>query len=208
MGTNSTMKEHWDTVYRDKQPHEVSWWQDHPHTSLDFIHSFNTPKTAQIIDIGGGDSRVVDCLLDEGFDNITVLDISERAIERAKLRLGGRSQRITWVVGDIVDYRPATMFDVWHDRATFHFLTSKPLVERYASIAERSIKHGGYLVLGTFSSTGPKMCSGLPVQRYEEASLTSELRNGFDKVKCIREDHVTPFNTKQNFLFCSFRRHP
>ncbi len=201
------MKEHWERVYRDKQPHEVSWWQDIPKTSLDFIHSLNTPKAAQIIDVGGGDSKLVDCLLDEGFENITVLDISERAIERAKHRLGNKSHRIHWVISDINELQGENVYDVWHDRATFHFLTDQISIEQYTSIAQRSVKPGGHLILGTFSSSAPKTCSGLPVRRYDERLLTSELHKGFDRIRCITEDHTTPFNTKQNFLFCSFRRH-
>lgn len=204
---NVLAKEHWEKVYREKQPHEVSWWQENPKTSLDFIHSFNTPKSAQIIDVGGGDSKLVDALLDEGFENITVLDISERAIERAKLRLGRKVERVHWVVSDVNEFQPERTFDVWHDRAAFHFLTDPISVERYISVTERAIKHGGYLILGTFSSSGPKTCSGLPVHQYDEGSLTSGLQNGFEKIKCINEDHITPFNTKQNFLYCSFRRH-
>jgi 2-polyprenyl-3-methyl-5-hydroxy-6-metoxy-1,4-benzoquinol methylase len=207
MNMNPTMKEHWEKVYRDKRHSEVSWWQDNPKTSLDFIHSFNITKAAQIIDIGGGDSRLVDCLLDEGFGDITVLDISEAAIERAKFRLGDRAQQIHWVVSDVNDFQSEKMFDVWHDRATFHFLTAQTPIEQYTSIAQQSVKLGGYLILGTFSSSGPRTCSGLPVHQYDARSLTSELRNGFDKIKCITEDHITPFKTKQNFLFCSFQRH-
>ena len=202
------MKEHWEKIYRDKLPHEVSWWQDTPKTSLHFIHSFNIPKKAEIIDIGGGDSTLVDCLLDEGFENVTVLDISERAIERAKLRLGNKAQRVHWVVSDVTDFQTGNTFDVWHDRATFHFLTDQTLIEQYTSIARRSVRQGGYLILGTFSTNGPTRCSGLPVHQYDERSLLSELQKGFDKVTCLTEDHVTPSNTKQNFLFCSFRRHP
>ena len=207
MSPRSQMKEHWEKVYREKQPHEVSWWQDSRKTSLAFIHSLNPLKTAQIIDVGGGDSRLVDCLVDEGFVNITVLDISERAIERAKLRLGDKAQRVQWVVSDVNDFQCQKPYDVWHDRATFHFLTDEASINTYVSVARRSIKPGGYLILGTFSDHGPAKCSGLTVHQYNESTLTSELSDGFDRVGCITEDHITPFKTKQNFLFCSFRRH-
>ncbi len=203
---STATKEHWEKIYREKRPHEVSWWQDNPKTSLEFIHSLNLPRAAQIIDIGGGDSKFVDCLLDEGFENITVLDISEQAIARAKARLGNSAQRVRWVASDVIEYTSDTVFDMWHDRATFHFLKGEGQIGKYISIALRSVKPGGYLILGTFSTLGPKTCSGLPVHQYDEQSLSAVLEKGFVKIRCITEDHTTPFNTKQNFLFCSFRR--
>ncbi len=204
---STTTKEHWEKIYREKRPDEVSWWQDNPKTSLEFIHSFKLPRAAQIIDIGGGDSKFVDCLLAEGFENITVLDISEGAIERAKARLGNSAQRIRWVVGDVIEFTSDKVFDVWHDRATFHFLTAEAAIDRYVSTVRGSVKPGGYLIIGTFSSMGPKTCSGLPVHQYDELSLNALLQSGFEKIQCFTEDHVTPFGTKQNFLYCSFRRH-
>ena len=122
-------QKHWDTVYQTKQPNEVSWTQEIPTTSLDFIHAFNLPKSAKIIDIGGGDSRLVDCLLQEGFEDITVLDISAAALEKAKKRLGKNASKVNWVVSDIADFKPVTAYDVWHDRATFHFLTTHKQVK-------------------------------------------------------------------------------
>lgn len=199
-------KEHWEKIYREKRPNEVSWWQDNPRTSLEFIRSLNLPRTAQIIDIGGGDSRFVDSLLDEGFENITVLDISEQAIARAKARLAERAQRVRWVVSDVNDFRPDRTYDIWHDRATFHFLTEEIRIGQYVSIVQQSVNPGGYLIIGTFSNDGPEKCSGLPVHQYDEQSLSSALQDGFERMRCITEDHTTPFNTKQNFLFCSFRR--
>lgn len=196
---------YWNDIYSVKQSHEVSWTQEVPKTSLDFIHSFGLPKTAKVIDIGGGDSKLVDFLLDEGFENITVLDISEKALERAKQRLGDKAGKVNWVVSDITDFQPDTTFDVWHDRATFHFLTSKEQVAKYMDTARKAVT--GYLTIGTFSENGPKKCSGLDTKQYNEETLTAELQNGFDKIRCITEDHVTPFNTTQNFLFCSFKRH-
>ncbi len=196
-------KEHWETVYSTKQPHEVSWTQKVPKTSLDFIHSFNVPKTAKIIDIGGGDSKLVDFLLAEGYENITVLDISEQALERVKQRLGEKSKQVKWVASDITEFHPDTTYDVWHDRATFHFLTTPDQIKQYLTIARKAVKN--YLAIGTFSYNGPKKCSGLDIKQYDEVHLQSELSNGFEKIRCITEDHVTPFNTTQNFLFCSFK---
>jgi len=200
-----TSKNHWEKVYETKNPDQVSWTQDIPKTSLDFIHSFGLTKTAKIIDIGGGDSKLVDYLLDEGYENITVLDISVKALDKAKHRLGNKAQKINWVVSDITDYQPDTTFDVWHDRATFHFLITSDQIEKYMDTARNSVS--GYLTIGTFSDKGPTKCSGLYIKQYNEEALTNELKKGFDKIHCVTEDHTTPFNTTQNFLFCSFRRH-
>ncbi len=197
-------KNHWETVYETKNPDQVSWTQEIPKTSLDFIHSFEVDKTARIIDIGGGDSKLVDYLLDNGFENITVLDISANALEKAKKRLGDKAENVKWVVSDITEFEPNTTFDIWHDRATFHFLTTKEQVSKYLDIARRNVR--GYMTIGTFSKNGPTKCSGLDIKQYDEETLTAELKNGFDKLKCITEDHTTPFNTTQNFLFCSFKR--
>lgn len=202
---NSNAKKHWETVYETKNPDQVSWTQAVPKTSLDFIHSFGLPKTAKIIDIGGGDSKLADHLLDEGFENITVLDISATALEKAKNRLGEKAKKINWVVSDITEFKPQNKFDVWHDRATFHFLTSADQVAKYMDTARRAVT--GFMTIGTFSTTGPSKCSGLEIKQYSEETLTEELKNGFDKIKCVTEDHLTPFNSKQNFLFCSFKKH-
>jgi SAM-dependent methyltransferase len=202
---DKTTQNHWDTVYKTKNPDQVSWTQEVPKTSLDFIHSFGLTKTAKIIDVGGGDSKLVDYLLEEGFENITVLDISAKALEKAKQRLGDTAEKINWVVSDITEFQPDTVFDVWHDRATFHFLTTSEQVTKYLDTVRNSVS--GFLTIGTFSDNGPEKCSGLQIKQYSEEKLTAELQNGFDKLRCITEDHTTPFNTKQNFLYCSFKRH-
>jgi 2-polyprenyl-3-methyl-5-hydroxy-6-metoxy-1,4-benzoquinol methylase len=197
-------KAHWENVYASKQPNEVSWTQEVPETSLTFIHSFPLAKDARIIDIGGGDRKLVDFLLAEGYQNITVLDISENAIARAKKRLGEKSNLVKWIVSDITEFTPAETYDVWHDRATFHFLTTPEQITKYLATARKAVR--GYVTIGTFSENGPKKCSGLDIKQYSETQLQEELSNGFQKIKCIKEDHVTPFNTTQNFLFCSFKR--
>jgi cyclopropane fatty-acyl-phospholipid synthase-like methyltransferase len=197
-------RKHWEKVYEIKGPNQVSWTQDVPKTSLDFIHSFGLAKTADIIDIGGGDSKLVDFLLDEGYENITVLDISEKALQKAKNRLGSKAEKVKWIVCDITEFKPTATYDAWHDRATFHFLTTHEQVSKYVSIARACVK--GFMMIGTFSISGPEKCSGLQVKQYDERSLTAELENGFEQLKCITEDHITPFNTVQNFLFCSFKR--
>ncbi|NNV54114.1 class I SAM-dependent methyltransferase [Limnovirga soli] len=201
---DNTLQHHWDTVYKTKNPDQVSWTQEMPKTSLDFIHSFGITKTAKIIDIGGGDSNLVDYLLNEGFENITVLDISSQALEKAKKRLGSQADKINWIVSDITEFKPTTTFDIWHDRATFHFLTTAEQVAKYLERARNAVS--GFLTIGTFSNNGPEKCSGLPITQYSEENLTTALQNGFQKIRCITEDHITPFATTQNFLFCSFKR--
>jgi 2-polyprenyl-3-methyl-5-hydroxy-6-metoxy-1,4-benzoquinol methylase len=201
---NTESKKHWETVYETKNPEEVSWTQETPKTSLDFIYSFNLPKSAKIIDIGGGDSKLVDHLIEEGFENITVLDISAAALLKAKQRLGEKGKKVNWIVSDITQFEPNTSFDVWHDRATFHFLTTPKQISKYIEIAQKSVN--GYLIIGTFSENGPKKCSGLDIKQYNEEALTKELKNSFKKISCVTEDHKTPFNTTQNFLFCSFKK--
>lgn len=147
-------KNHWDTVYKTKEPNQVSWTQEVPQISLEFIHSFGLTKTAKIIDIGGGDSKLVDYLLDEGFENITVLDISAQALEKAKKRLGNKADKINWIVSDVTEFQPEARFDVWHDRATFHFLTTSEQVAKYLDTARNSVS--GFLTIGTFSDNGPE----------------------------------------------------
>ncbi len=202
---DKTTQNHWDTVYQTKNPDQVSWTQEVPKTSLDFIHSFGLTKSAKIIDVGGGDSKLVDYLLDEGFENITVLDISAQALDKTKKRLGDKAAKVNWVVSDITEFQPDTVFDVWHDRATFHFLTTSDEIEKYLETARNSVL--GFLTIGTFSDKGTEKCSGLRIKQYNEEKLTAILQNGFDKIHCTTEDHVTPFDTTQNFLFCSFKRH-
>ena len=201
---NQQNKNHWEKIYQTKRSDQVSWTQDIPQTSLDFINSFGLAKSSNIIDIGGGESKLVDYLLEEGFENISVLDISEKALEKAQDRLREKASKVNWIVCDILEFEPTTSFDVWHDRATFHFLTTPRQVEKYLLTARNSVN--GYLTIGTFSENGPNKCSGLEIKQYSEEKLTAELNKGFDKIRCITEDHTTPFNTTQNFLFCSFKK--
>ena len=199
-------RSHWDKVYSNRVENEVSWFQPYPKTSIEFVEQFDLPIDANIIDIGGGDSYFVDALLDKGYTNIYVLDISENAIKRAKERLGERASKVHWIISDIADFKPMLQFDLWHDRAAFHFLTTEDKIYKYVSIAKDSIKRNGYLVLGTFSELGPQRCSGLDIKQYSEASMSARFEIAFNRIKCIREDHITPVKTVQNFLFCSFKR--
>jgi 2-polyprenyl-3-methyl-5-hydroxy-6-metoxy-1,4-benzoquinol methylase len=199
-------KDHWEKIYETKEESTFSWFQEYPKTSIEFINLFSQPKDAKIIDIGGGDSHLVDALIDLGYTNIHVLDISEKAIERAKKRLGNKAKSVKWVISDITQYQPEVVFDFWHDRAAFHFLTTEEQISSYLSIVSAAIKPEGFLVLGTFSENGPKKCSGLEIKQYTEASMSNLFENDFKRIKCIEENHTTPFNTVQNFVFCSFQR--
>ncbi|ROI01199.1 class I SAM-dependent methyltransferase [Chryseobacterium sp. G0240] len=195
---------HWENVYETKNPDQVSWTQKKPETSLDFIRSSGLGKDASIIDVGGGDSHLVDFLLKEGYENITILDISAKALDRAKQRLGKAADKVKWITTDITAFEPAETYDIWHDRAAFHFLTTPEQVSKYINIAEKNITH--CMILGTFSRNGPTRCSGLDIQQYDEQSLAQQFEKGFEKIKCITEDHTTPFGTTQNFVFCSFKK--
>jgi len=202
---SSDNKNHWENVYETKNPKQVSWTQKKPQTSLDFIKSSGLGKEAKIIDIGGGDSNLVDFLLEEGYENITVLDISAKALEKAQKRLGDSASKVKWIVTDITAFEPAETYDIWHDRAAFHFLTTPEQVSKYIDIAEKNVNN--FIILGTFSKNGPTKCSGLYIQQYDEESLSEKFKESFEKIKCITEDHITPFETVQNFVFCSFKKH-
>lgn len=199
-------KLHWERIYSSKKSDEFSWTQDTPATSISFLKGFNVSKSAPIIDIGGGESKLVDYLLNEGYTDVTVLDISEKALERAKTRLGDNALKVNWIVSDITDFVPTRQYAIWHDRATFHFLTEKSQIKKYVSIASGTLTGDGFMTIGTFSENGPEKCSGLQIKKYSEDILTSVLQSFFDKLKCIKEDHVTPFQIVQNFLFCSFQK--
>ncbi|MES2655868.1 MAG: class I SAM-dependent methyltransferase [Bacteroidota bacterium] len=199
-------KKHWEDIYLTKNLNEVSWYQPTPTTSLEFIKQFNIPTTAKIIDIGGGDSFLVDNLLDLNYQDITVLDISEAALNRAKQRLGNRAGKVKWIVADVTSFRPTEQYDFWHDRAAFHFLTDDKEVDNYVETTQQNIAPKGILVIGTFSENGPKKCSGIEIKQYSETSMTDKLKSFFEKIQCITIDHTTPFDTVQNFIFCSFRK--
>ena len=199
-------KAHWDKIYQTKSLNDVSWFQPKPETSLNFFKEFNIPKEAKIMDIGGGDSLLVDHLLDLGYLHITVLDISATALERAKIRLGNRAGLVKWIEADAATFVSELQYDFWHDRAAFHFLTSEQEIEHYLQTVQASIKPSGILVMGTFSEQGPTKCSGIEIKQYSENSMSSLLTDFFEKIKCITVDHKTPFETIQQFIFCSFRK--
>lgn len=203
---NFDRKKHWENIYQTTELKEESWFQPIPETSLNFFKQYKVPTTAKVIDIGGGDSFLVDHLLDLGYQDISVLDISPAAIEKAKERLGDKAKNVKWIVADAANFKPAEKYDFWHDRAAFHFLTDEQEISNYLETAEQNLNSTGVLVIGTFSEQGPAKCSGLEIKQYSESTMTDRLKKFFEKIKCITVDHKTPFDTIQNFVFCSFRK--
>ena len=199
-------KAHWEQVFNTRQATEVSWYQPTPQQSLDFVKQLAIDADAAIIDVGGGDSLFVDHLMQLGYKNITVLDISAAAINKAKQRLGKKALGVKWIVADVLELNMEQQYDCWHDRAAFHFLTTALEIDKYLTIAQKHISPKGKLIIGTFSTNGPEKCSGLPVKQYSENILTTTLQKWFAKIRCITTDHVTPFKTIQQFLFCSFQK--
>lgn len=203
---NLDKKAHWENVFATKKETEVSWFQQKPETSIRFFVDNTIPKDAKIIDIGGGDSYLIDSLLDLGYTNLFLLDISANAIERIKNRLGDKALNVTFIVSDVLDFQLETTFDVWHDRASFHFLTTGKEIETYKNLVSNSISTTGYLFLGTFSENGPLKCSGLEITQYSESKFESIFGTNFEKLNCFTENHQTPFDTTQNFIFCTFKK--
>lgn len=198
------LKEHWENIYNTRNLTEVSWYQKKPEVSLDFIHSFNLPENAAIIDIGGGDSNLVDYLLGEGFSNISVLDISKTALEHAKKRIGNKAKNVKWIQADAADFHPGEKYLLWHDRATFHFLTEESQIKSYIKTLEASVVSGGYVILATFSEKGPEKCSGKKIKQYSKEEMKVLLSDKFINLDCRNIDHTTPSGAVQNFTFCSF----
>ena len=199
-------KEHWENVFATKKETEVSWYQQKPETSINFFIENNIPKVAKIIDLGGGDSYLIDNLLEMGYTNLFLLDISANAIERIKNRLGENAKNVTFIVSDILDFQPELTFDVWHDRASFHFLTSENDIAMYYKLVSNAVASNGFLFMGTFSENGPLKCSGLEITQYSEAKFETIFSSDFNKIKCFEENHQTPFDTTQNFIFCTHKK--
>lgn len=197
-------KNHWENVYEIKNPDEVSWTQKIPQTSLDLIEKAAKDKSSKIIDIGGGDSNLTDFLLEKGFKNISVLDISAKALEKAKERLGTQAENVDWIATNVTEFEPNTTYDIWHDRAAFHFLTREDEIKKYAEIVKNAVSDT--LIIGTFSVNGPQKCSGLQISQYDKEKLNAIFSQDFELVKSFTEDHITPFNTVQNFIFCQFKK--
>lgn len=200
-------QQHWDEVYKTKQPHEVSWFAPHLERSLALILASAPDRNANILDAGAGQSTLVDDLLAEGYRNLTVLDISATALARTQIRLGETANGVQWLVGDVTSVPlPKQHFDVWHDRAVFHFLAEPALRAKYVDQLLNALKPGGHLILATFAADGPLKCSGLPVVRYDPARICAELGAHFTLIDEARDEHVTPSGSVQKFLFCHFRR--
>ncbi len=203
---NQLRKAHWEEVYLTTAADEVGWYQTHPIMSLNLIESTGVQKTGSLIDVGGGDSILVDHLLDQGFEHVTVLDISSAALERAKARVGDRASLVTWVEGDVTGFRSSETYDVWHDRAVFHFLTDAEDRTRYIEAMDSVVGAQGHVIIATFGPDAPPTCSGLPVVRYDPRSLATELGNGFELVESLEQLHRTPGGKIQPFIYCRFTR--
>ncbi len=199
-------QQHWEAVYAGKTEDAVSWFQAAPAISLDLIDRPQTHRASKIIDVGGGASRLVDALLDRGFSQVTVLDIAAPALEMAKKRVGAKASAVTWVAADITRWEPADAYDVWHDRAVFHFLTTDHERAAYKKALRTALRPGGIAFIASFALHGPERCSGLSVQRYSPESLAKELGDGFQLIDSMGHDHETPFETVQKFQFSYFRR--
>jgi 2-polyprenyl-3-methyl-5-hydroxy-6-metoxy-1,4-benzoquinol methylase len=199
-------EKHWDSVYQAKPDDQMSWYQDYPDVSMQFISKYGGGKASHIIDVGGGSGVLADALLQDGYAHLSVLDISQAALDHAEQRLGAKARAIEWIHEDVLAFRPAEQYDIWHDRAAFHFLNDEAEVRTYVHTAAQGIRDGGLLVLATFSEKGPERCSNLPVHRYSQEELEGVLHQYFSKIECINTDHITPRETLQNFTFCAFRR--
>jgi len=198
-------RSHWQGVYEAKAADAVSWFQPSPESSLRMIGASRLTAPGRVLDVGGGASTLVDNLLQQGFE-VTVLDIADAALEVSRQRLGEAARAVDWQVADITTWKPAGRFDLWHDRAVFHFLTTQPEREAYKVALRTGLKPGGWLVMATFAEDGPEKCSGLAVQRYSAESLAAELGDGFELKRDERESHVTPWGSAQTFTWTLFRR--
>ena len=203
---NNDLKNHWENIYSNKDENEVSWFQTIPKTSHQLIKKLNLESNDNIIDIGSGRSRILKILIDEGFNNISYLDISKEACKKSKIALGEDKSKVNWNVENVLNFKSKMKYKLWHDRAVFHFFTDKKDIEKYKEVAIKNISDGGYLVLGTFSVNGPKKCSGLDVSQYSEQSLNEIFKSDFNLLESFYIDHQTPFDTTQNFLFCIFKK--
>lgn len=199
-------KSHWEKIYSSKSATEVSWFQEEAEMSLGLITEVASDRNASILDVGGGASRLVDGLLREGYEKVTVLDLSSAALEQARARLGEAADRVEWLEADIrtVEFEEAAI-DVWHDRAVFHFLTSEEDRKAYVRQVRRAVRPGGYVLVATFADDGPERCSGLEVARYSAQDLHAEFGSAFRLVRSEREEHVTPWGSTQKFVYCLCR---
>lgn len=197
---------HWQNVYSSKATTAVSWYQETPAPSLDLLRLAGATQNAGIIDIGGGASILTDNLLALGHGDLSVLDISRASLEAAQVRIGAAAGNVDWIVADVTRWRPERSYDVWHDRAAFHFLVEEKQQAAYADRLRAALRQGGHAIIGTFAPDGPEKCSGLTVRRHDAASLEAMLGAGFELIDSRRYDHVTPWGAVQHFHFGTFRR--
>ncbi|MGO8923568.1 MAG: class I SAM-dependent methyltransferase [Xanthobacteraceae bacterium] len=197
---------HWQNVYKEKGENQVSWFQERPNISLALIEAVRADRSSAIVDIGGGASRLVDALVEKGYRDLTVLDLSDSAVSIARMRLGERAAMVKWIVADVTQWEPPRSYDLWHDRAAFHFLTEASDRSAYIDRLTTAVPRGGHAVIGTFALDGPERCSGLPVVRYDAAQLSATLTPSFALVDMRRDDHKTPWGAIQHFQFSMFRR--
>ncbi len=197
---------HWEKVYAEKAEEEVSWYQETPEPSLALLELVGTRPSEAIIDIGGGASRLVDVLLAKGFKDVTVLDLSVDALNATRRRLGQVSDEARWIVADVTEWEPPDVYDLWHDRAAFHFLNSDKKKSAYIERLRRGLRIGGHAIIGTFATDGPEKCSGLPVTRYSAESLSTLLGNGYTLLDARRHEHTTPWGAVQKFQFSTFKK--
>jgi SAM-dependent methyltransferase len=197
---------HWENVYATKGESEVSWFQETPALSLELIRLVGAIQNSGIVDIGAGASRLADGLVSQGFEDVTVLDLSTAALASARSRIGDKANRVTWIAADVTTWEPSRTYDVWHDRAAFHFLTDPKDQAAYMARLRRALRPGGHAVIGTFALDGPERCSGLVVSRHDAASLAATLGSGFELIDSRRHEHITPWGTPQRFQFSTFRR--
>lgn len=198
--------DHWEAVYTTKAPDSVSWFQATPKTSLAALSRMAPLSTSAIIDVGGGASALADSLLDRGWADITILDVAASALEVSQSRLGARASQVQWIAADITRWGPARQYDIWHDRAVFHFLATKEARDAYKNALQTGLRAGGWLIMATFALDGPDKCSGLPVVRYDAELLTEELGQDFTLVAAWSEAHKTPWNSDQSFNWCLYQR--
>jgi SAM-dependent methyltransferase len=197
---------HWENVYATKGESDVSWFQETPALSLELIRLVGAIQNSGIVDIGGGASRLADCLVSQRFEDVTVLDLSAAALASARSRMADNANQVTWIAADVTTWEPSRTYDVWHDRAAFHFLTDPKDQAAYVARLRRALRPGGHAIIGTFALDGPERCSGLVVSRHDAASLAATLGSGFELIDSRRHEHVTPWGTPQRFQFSTFRR--
>ena len=204
--TNSSRAAHWQTVYESKGEREVSWFQESPSPSLELIALADAEPASPIVDIGGGASRLVDALLTAGYADLTVLDLSDAALAASRARLGAAGDGVDWIVADVTTWQPTRNYDIWHDRAAFHFLNAPEEQAAYVACVRRAVQIGGHVIIGTFAPDGPERCSGLPIVRHDADTLATILGGDFVLIDTRRHDHVTPWGAVQRFQFSTFRR--